>query len=80
MKVLRVGGAALQDSVCMLEVISLFMRLRDGSHVFAFLMLFLCVCLHTMWSVRACSCSESYPFMYGLSKNMCVVPMIPVCI
>ena len=36
--------------VCMLEVISSFRSLRAGSEVFALLMLFLCVILHTMWS------------------------------
>ena len=34
---------------CMLEVISSFKNLRAGSQVFALLMLFLCVILHTMW-------------------------------
>ena len=38
---------------CLLEVISSFKRLRAGSHVFAFLMLFLCVILHTMWSGKS---------------------------
>ena len=33
----------------MSEVISSFRSLRAGSQVFAFLMLFLCVTLHTMW-------------------------------
>ena len=35
---------------CMSEVISSFKSLRAGSQVFALLMLFLCVILHTMWS------------------------------
>ena len=34
----------------MSEVISSFKSLRAGSHVFALLMLFLCVILHNMWS------------------------------
>ena len=33
---------------CMSEVISSFKSLRAGSHVFALLMLFLCLILHTM--------------------------------
>ena len=36
--------------VCMSEVISPFKSLRAGLQVFALLMLFLCVMLHTMWS------------------------------
>ena len=35
---------------CMSEVISSFRSLRAGSQVFALLMLFLCVILHTMSS------------------------------
>ena len=35
---------------CMSEGISSFKSLRAGSQVFALLMLFLCVILHTMWS------------------------------
>ena len=35
---------------CMSEVISSFKSLRAGSQVFALLMLFRCVILHTMWS------------------------------
>ena len=34
------------------EVVSSFKSLRAGSQVFALLMLFLCVILHTMWSGR----------------------------
>ena len=48
---------------CMLEVISSFKSLRAGSQVFALLMLFLCVILHTMWSVRACNCCASCPLV-----------------
>ena len=36
--------------VCMSEVISSFRSLRAGSQVFALIMLFRCVILHTMWS------------------------------
>ena len=38
---------------CMSEVISSIKSLRAGSHVFALLMLFLCVILHTMWSSKS---------------------------
>ena len=37
----------------MSEVISSFKSLRAGSQVFALLMLFLCVILHTMWSGKS---------------------------
>ena len=40
---------------CMSEVISSFKGLRAGSQVFALLMLFLCVILHTMWSDKLLS-------------------------
>ena len=39
--------------VCMSEVISSFKSLRAGPHLFALLMLFLCVVLHTMWSGKS---------------------------
>ena len=38
---------------CMSEVISSFRSLRTGSQVFALLMLFLCVILHTMSSGKS---------------------------
>ena len=38
---------------CMSEVISSFRSLRAGSQVFALLMLFLCVLLHTMYSGKS---------------------------
>ena len=38
---------------CMSEVISSFRSLRAGSQVFALLMLFLCVILHTMSSGKS---------------------------
>ena len=56
------GGGALLDRSCMVfhmlclcmsEVISSFRRLRAGSQVFALLMLFLCVILHTMSSGKS---------------------------
>ena len=37
----------------MSEVISSFKSLRAGSQVFALLMFFLCVILHTMWSGKS---------------------------
>ena len=37
----------------MSEVISSLKSLRAGSQVFALLMLFLCVILHTMWSSKS---------------------------
>ena len=48
---------------CMSEVISSFRSLRAVSQVFALLMLFLCVSLHTMSSVRACNCYTSCPLV-----------------
>ena len=38
---------------CMLEIISSFRSLRTGAQVFALLMLFLCVMLHTMSSGKS---------------------------
>ena len=38
---------------CMSVVISSFNTLKVGSHVFALLMLFLCVILHTIWSGKS---------------------------
>ena len=51
----------------MSEVISSFMSLRAGSEVFALLMLFLCVILHTMWL------SKSLQFI-------CILPFDMVCL
>ena len=48
---------------CMSEVISLFRSLRDGSQVFALLMLFLCVILHTMWSGKSMQLLCILPFV-----------------
>ena len=47
------------------------MSLRAGSHVFALLMLFLCVTLHTSGRVRACSCCASYCLVYSLVCHVC---------
>ena len=47
---------------CMSEVISSFGSLRTGSQVFAFLMLFLCVILHTMSSGKSLQLLYIFPF------------------
>ena len=52
---------------CMLEVIFLFKSLRAGSQVFALLMLFLCVILHTMWSGNG-------------MQLLCILPFGIVCL
>ena len=49
---------------CMSEVISLFRNLRTGSQVFALLMLFLCVSLHTI------SLGKSLQFFFLYRKNL----------
>ena len=46
----------------MSEVISSFKSLRAGSHVFALLMLFLWVILHTMWSGKSLQLLCILPF------------------
>ena len=46
----------------MSEVISLFRSLRAGSQVFALLVLFLCVILHTMWSGKSLQLLCILPF------------------
>ena len=46
----------------MSEVISSFRSLRAGSQVFALLMLFLCVILHTMWSGKSLQLLCILPF------------------
>ena len=46
----------------MSEVISSFKSLRAGSQVFAFLMLFICVILHTMWSGMSLQFLSIFPF------------------
>ena len=47
---------------CMSEVISSFKSLRAGSNVFALLMLFLCVILHTMWLGKSLQLLGILPF------------------
>ena len=66
----------------MLEVISLFKSLRAGSQVFALLMLFLCVILHTMWSGKSLQLLCNLPFgMLCLSaiNVMFIKKMLAVC-
>ena len=54
--------------LCMTEIISSFKSLRAGSPVFALLMLFLCVILHTMWSGKSLQLLCILPFgMFCLS-------------
>ena len=65
------------------EVISSFRSLRGGSQVFALLMLFLCVGLHTMSSGKSLQLICIFPFrMWCLStiSMMCVKIMLAVCI
>ena len=66
----------------MSEVISLFRSLRAGSQVFALLMLFLCVILHTMSSGKGLQLQCILPFgMLCLSaiSMMFVKIMLAVC-
>ena len=55
----------------MSEVISSFKSLRAGSQVFALLILFLCVILHTMWSGKSMQLICILPFgmlcLYAIS-------------
>ena len=67
---------------CMSEVISSFKSLRAGSQVFALLMLFLCVILHTMWSGKSLQLLYILPFgMLCLSsiRIMFVKIILAVC-
>ena len=67
---------------CMSEVISSFKSLRAGSQVFALLMLFLCVILHTMSSDKSLQLLCIFPFgMLCLSaiSMMFVKIMLAVC-
>ena len=47
---------------CISKVISSFKSLRAGSQVFAFLMLFLSVIVHTMWSGKSLQLQCILPF------------------
>ena len=68
-------------SFCMSEVISSFRSLRAGSQVFALLMLFLCVILHTMSSGKSLQLLCILPFgMVCLSAiSMFVKILLAVC-
>ena len=68
--------------VCMSEVISSFRSLRAGSQVFALLMFFLCVILHTMSSDKSLQLLCILPFgMLCLSaiSMMLVKILLAVC-
>ena len=65
------------------EVISSFRSLRAGSQVFALIMLFLCVILHTMSSGKSLQLLCIFPFgMLCLSviNMMFVKIMLAVCV
>ena len=64
----------------MSEVISPFKSLRAGSHVFALLMLFLCVILHTMWSGKSLEflCILTFGMMCLSSISMMFVNILLV--
>ena len=67
----------------MSKVISSFRSLRTGSQLFAFLMLFLCLILHTMSSGKSLQLLCVFPFgMLCLSAigMMFVKIMLAVCI
>ena len=66
----------------MSEVISSFKNLRAGSQVFALIMLFLCVILHTMWSGKSLQLLCILPFgMLCLSaiSRMFLKNLLAVC-
>ena len=68
---------------CMSEVIASFRSLRTGSQMFALLMLFLCVILHTMSSCKSLQLLCIFPFgMLCLSaiSMMFVKILLAVCI
>ena len=68
---------------CMSEAISSFRSLRTGSHVFALLMLFRCVILHTMSSGKSLQLLCIFPFgILNLSviSMMFVKILLVVCI
>ena len=67
---------------CMSEIISSFKSLRAGSQVFALLMLFLCVILHTMWSGKSLQLLCILPFgilCLSAISMMFVKNMLAVC-
>ena len=67
---------------CMSEIISSFMSLSAGSQVFALLMLFLCVILHTMSSGKSLQLLCIFPFgmlCFSAISMMFVNIMLAVC-
>ena len=68
---------------CMSEVISSFRSLRAGSQVFALLLLFLCVILHTMSLGKSLKLLCIFPCgmlcLFAISM-VCVKIMLAVCI
>ena len=68
---------------CMSEVISSFRSLRTGSQVFALLMVFLCVILHTMSSGKSLQLLCIFPFALLCLSAISMVfvkIMLAVCI
>ena len=64
---------------CMSEVISSFKSLRARSQMFALIMLFLCVILHTMWSGKSLQLLYILPFgMLSAISMMFVKNMLAV--
>ena len=66
----------------MSEVISSFKSLRAVAQVFALLMLFLCVILHTMWSGKSLQLPCILPFgmLYLSAIIMMFIPiLLAVC-
>ena len=79
----RLDAPSICCVFCMSEVISSFRSLRTGSQVFALLMLFLYVILHTMSSGKSLQLLCIFPFgMLCLSaiSMMFVKIMLAVCI
>ena len=67
----------------MSEVISSFKSLRAESQVFALLMLFLCVILHTMWFGKSLQLLCILPFgmlFFSAISMMFVKILLAVCI
>ena len=66
---------------CMSEVISSFKSLRAGSHVFALLMLFLCVSLHNVSSGMSLQlvCILPFSMLRSAIIMMFVKIMLAVC-
>ena len=67
----------------MSEIIASFRSLRAGSQVFALLMLFLCVIVHTMWSGKSLQllCILPFGMLYLSAISMMFVKIrLVVCI